>query len=105
MGAAAFEGRAFSVPDYQRGYAWDSQQRTEFLEDLEILGPNREHFTGLVVLHDQGDKLDSEGKSYRVYDVVDGQQRLTTIVLLLDAVRRAGQTHASKLRRCNQPAS
>lgn len=86
-----FEGRAFRVPDYQRGYAWDSRQRTEFLEDLEILGPNREHFTGLVVLHDQGDgarKLDSEGKSYRVYDVVDGQQRLTTIVLLLDAVRR-----------------
>jgi hypothetical protein len=79
------------VPDYQRGYAWGARQRTEFLEDLEILRPNREHFTGLVVLHDQGDsarKLDSEGKSYRVYDVVDGQQRLTTIVLLLDAVRR-----------------
>jgi uncharacterized protein with ParB-like and HNH nuclease domain len=70
-----FEGRVFRVPDYQRGYAWEARQRTEFLEDLEILGPNREHFTGLVVLHDQGDavrKLDSEGKSYRVYDVVDG---------------------------------
>lgn len=86
-----FEGRVFRVPDYQRGYAWEARQRTEFLEDLEILGPNREHFTGLVVLHEQGDaarKLDSEGKSYHVYDVVDGQQRLTTIVLLLDAVRR-----------------
>lgn len=86
-----FEGRAFHVPDYQRGYAWETRQRTEFLEDLEILGPNREHFTGLVVLHNQGDaarKLDSEGKSYNLYDVVDGQQRLTTIVLLLDAVRR-----------------
>lgn len=86
-----FEGRTFRVPDYQRGYAWEARQRTEFVEDLEILGPNREHFTGLVVLHDQGAgarKLDSEGKSYHVYDVVDGQQRLTTIVLLLDAVRR-----------------
>lgn len=86
-----FEGRTFRVPDYQRGYAWEARQRTEFVEDLEILGPNREHFTGLVVLHDQGAdarKLDSEGKSYRVYDVVDGQQRLTTIVLMLDAVRR-----------------
>ena len=33
-----FEGRVFRVPDYQRGYAWEEQHRTEFLEDLEILG-------------------------------------------------------------------
>jgi hypothetical protein len=86
-----FEGRVFRVPDYQRGYAWEVQQRTEFLEDLEILGSGREHFTGLVVLHEadtSAQRLDSEGKSYRLYDVVDGQQRLSTIVLLLDAVRR-----------------
>jgi hypothetical protein len=86
-----FEGRIFRVPDYQRGYAWESQQRTEFLEDLEILGPGREHFTGLVVLHKADSslqRLDAEGKSYGVYDVVDGQQRLATIVLLLDAIRR-----------------
>jgi hypothetical protein len=86
-----FEGRVFRVPDYQRGYAWETQQRTEFLEDLEILSSGREHFTGLVVLHESdssAQKLDAEGKSYRVYDVVDGQQRLSTIILLLDAVRR-----------------
>lgn len=86
-----FEGRVFRVPDYQRGYAWEARQRAEFLEDLEMLNPAREHFTGLVVLHDQthiARKLDSEGKSYRVYDIVDGQQRLATVVLLLDAVRR-----------------
>src|SRR4051812_24991681 len=86
-----FEGRIFRVPDYQRGYAWETQQRAEFLEDLEILGSGREHFTGLVVLHESDgvvQKLDIEGKSYRLYDLVDGQQRLSTIVLLLDAVRR-----------------
>lgn len=86
-----FDGRVFRVPDYQRGYAWEPQQRSEFLEDLEILGAGREHFTGLVVLHETDPgarKLDAEGKSYRVYDVVDGQQRLATIVLLLDSVRR-----------------
>lgn len=47
-----FEGRVFRVPDYQRGYAWESRQRDEFLEDLELLGSGREHFTGLVVLHE-----------------------------------------------------
>ncbi len=86
-----FEGRVFRVPDYQRGYAWETLQRTEFLEDLEILAPGREHFTGLVVLHEsdpRAQKVDEEGKSYRVYDVVDGQQRLSTIILILDAVRR-----------------
>jgi hypothetical protein len=86
-----FEGRVFRVPDYQRGYAWEKQQRHEFVEDLEILGSCREHFTGLIVVHETdsaAQKLDAEGKSYRVYDIVDGQQRLSTIVLLLDAVRR-----------------
>jgi hypothetical protein len=86
-----FEGRVFRVPDYQRGYAWETLHRSEFLEDLEILGSGREHFTGLVVLLESegaAQKLDAEGKSYRLYDVVDGQQRLSTIVLLLDAVRR-----------------
>ena len=32
-----FEGRVFRVPDYQRGYAWETQQRTKFLKDLERL--------------------------------------------------------------------
>src|SRR5438105_2034799 len=87
-----FAGRLFHVPDYQRGYAWESQQRTEFLEDLDVLASGREHYTGTIVLHevDPGDsRLDSEGRSYGVVDVVDGQQRLATIVLLLDAIRRA----------------
>lgn len=86
-----FEGRIFHVPDYQRGYAWEVRQRTEFLEDLEILVPGREHYTGTIVLHEvrPGDRrLGSDGKSFGVVDVVDGQQRLTTVVLLLDAIRR-----------------
>lgn len=86
-----FAGRLFRVPDYQRGYAWEAQHRSEFLEDLELLGSGREHYTGTVVLHEvaPGDrKPDAEGKSYGTADVVDGQQRLATIVLLLDAIRR-----------------
>lgn len=87
-----FTGRLFRVPDYQRGYAWEPRHRLEFLEDLEMLGPGREHYTGTVVLHEvspSARRLDAEGKSYGVFDIVDGQQRLTTIVLLLDAMRRA----------------
>ncbi len=87
-----FSGRLFRVPDYQRGYAWEPQQRQEFLEDLEMLGSGREHYTGTIVLHEVAPdkrRLDSEGRSYGTVDVVDGQQRLATIVLLLDAIRRS----------------
>ncbi len=97
-----FEGRIFRVPDYQRGYAWESQQRTEFLEDLDILGVGREHYTGTIVLHERDPdarRLGSDGKSFGVVDVVDGQQRLATVVLLLDSIRRelaALETEATK---------
>jgi hypothetical protein len=86
-----FAGRLFRVPDYQRGYAWETSHRAEFLDDLELLAPGHEHYTGTVVLHERAPNqrpLDSEGKSYQLVDVVDGQQRLTTILLLLDSIRR-----------------
>lgn len=87
-----FGERLLRVPDYQRGYAWETSHRQEFLQDLELLGADRHHYTGTVVLHahNLGDRaLDEEGRSYAGFDVVDGQQRITTAVVLLDAVRRA----------------
>jgi uncharacterized protein with ParB-like and HNH nuclease domain len=60
-----FAGRLFRVPDYQRGYAWEMSHRSEFLDDLELLAPNHEHYTGTVVLHERAPdqrRLDSEGK-------------------------------------------
>lgn len=86
-----FAGRLFRVPDYQRGYSWEERQRTDFLEDLEVLREGREHYTGTIVLHEAEPgrvKEDAEGKRYTVVDVVDGQQRLTTIVLFMDALCR-----------------
>jgi hypothetical protein len=86
-----FHRRLFRVPDYQRGYAWESQQIEELLEDLEILAQGRYHYTGTVVLHDTGNqvpRMDSDGNTYDGVDIVDGQQRIATIVLLLDAIRR-----------------
>lgn len=82
-----FSGRAFHVPDYQRGYAWEQQQWDEFLEDLEYLPSGKDHYTGTVVLHQQSKSLrDEEGKTHFLFDIVDGQQRLTTIVILLSCL-------------------
>lgn len=87
-----FSDRVFTVPDYQRGYAWEGQQLTEFVDDLESLPAGKDHYTGTLVLHDRkGEdavRTDETGERFTVSDVVDGQQRLTTVVLLLDAIRR-----------------
>ena len=86
-----FQQRLFQVPDYQRGYSWEHQQVGEFLDDLELIGPGRFHYTGTVVLHESESEasfiMDEEGNAYKRVNVVDGQQRLTTIVILLDSIR------------------
>lgn len=83
-----FLDRVLQVPDYQRGYAWEKQQWDELLEDLEYLAEGKDHYTGSLVLHRQpGGVIHKDGSSLERYHIVDGQQRMTTIVLLLDAIR------------------
>ena len=96
-----FHKRLFRVPDYQRGYSWEHRQVQEFLEDLELLGSGHYHYTGTVVLyesHPETPRMDKDGNTYIPAEIVDGQQRLTTIVLLLDEIRRslAGFTDTDK---------
>ena len=89
---ALFNNRIFKVPDYQRGYAWEEQQVGEFLDDLALLDSYRRHYTGTVVLYQPADAKeidDNEGAHYVEVDVVDGQQRLTTIVLLINEISKA----------------
>lgn len=87
--AEIFAGKLLQIPNYQRGYAWDKQNWNDFLDDLDLLELGKDHFTGLLVLHDQNKQYqDVGGAKYEVFHIVDGQQRLTTIVLLLDLIRR-----------------
>src|SRR5438046_1841419 len=86
-----FREFALTIPDYQRGYAWERKQVADFLEDLDLLSEGKAHYTGTLILHPAGgDSLvpeieDASGTPFRLADVVDGQQRLTTIVILLAA--------------------
>ena len=85
-----FNGRIFTIPDYQRGYSWEVSNVEDFLDDLDYLKPGRFHYTGTVVLHGRPDApqvTDQFGVPLESADVVDGQQRLTTIVILLDCIR------------------
>lgn len=77
-----FEDRYFTIPDYQRGYAWDDKQVIELLKDIDHLmddGVVQRHYTGILVLSCPGANKDD-------YHVVDGQQRLTTLTILLAAL-------------------
>ena len=67
------------VPKYQRGYEWDKSQASEFLEDLQSEA-GRGLFLGTFIF----DVVDELNKRITI---VDGQQRLTSILLLLIACR------------------
>jgi hypothetical protein len=85
-----FVGRRFEIPDYQRGYAWGEVQWTDLIDDLETLPIGKDHFTGMIVLKASEAPLavDIEGTQYACFDVVDGQQRLTSLVVVLESIRR-----------------
>jgi hypothetical protein len=89
-----FREFVLTIPDYQRGYAWERKQIADFLEDLDLLTDDRPHYTGTLILDPSAQASPSEiedisGNLFRRADVVDGQQRLTTIVILLTAIARA----------------
>jgi uncharacterized protein with ParB-like and HNH nuclease domain len=85
-----FADQVYRVPDYQRGYAWEERQWKDLLEDLDLLPEGRTHFTGTLILRSYGKSkekiLDRNMQSYEVFDIIDGQQRLTTIVILLKSI-------------------
>lgn len=70
--------RIFNVPKYQRAYSWENDNLTDFLEDLINQRSANNYFLGTFLFHQKTDRGD-----YEFVDVVDGQQRLTTIILFM----------------------
>ena len=83
-----FQGRLFRIPEYQRSYSWQPKQRQDLFSDIEHVyerGPDRSHFMATVVgLRREGKNIGTT--AHRFIDVVDGQQRITTLILLLKAI-------------------
>ena len=78
----AFQECVYIVPDYQREYVWTDKEVHQLLEDIgeQIdAGTTREYFIGTVLVSP------TDQKSH--YEVIDGQQRLTTFFLLLCALK------------------
>jgi len=87
-----FNSRLFRIPDYQRGYAWGERQLDDFWRDLSRIRESRKHYTGQLTIEKVPDAEWKkwteeswliEGKGFKPYFVVDGQQRLTTAIILI----------------------
>jgi len=73
-----FVGKTFVIPPYQREYAWTKTQVDDMLEDIaEAITTQSPHYLGTVVLSQNGPGS---------FDIVDGQQRLTTLTLIMHAL-------------------
>ncbi|MBN1860318.1 MAG: DUF262 domain-containing protein [Candidatus Thermoplasmatota archaeon] len=92
-----FNQKLFRIPDYQRGYAWKDEHLEDFWEDIQNIKESRYHYTGLLTVEKiklediKGqdiwkDDLWMIEKGYNAYYVIDGQQRLTTIIILIKTI-------------------
>ena len=84
-----FSDRVFRIPHYQRFYSWRKRQREDLFSDLLKLArqdADAEHFMATIVCYKTPETKSVGAAQYRIYDIVDGQQRLTTLILLLKCV-------------------
>ena len=80
--AKVFGRDKFSIPQYQRDYAWKRQNFVDLWEDLEEAIESKDsqgHFLGTIVVA-------PNKENSQIFDIIDGQQRTTTIFMLLYAL-------------------
>jgi len=84
-----FADRVFRIPKYQRYYSWGKKQRDDLFSDISQLsekGGDQDHFMATVVCYKTNEVQEIGSKEYRMFDIVDGQQRMTTILMLIKAI-------------------
>lgn len=99
-----FEKRILRVPSYQRGYSWGNNkevstvqsdsgalknikgQLADLWNDLTNMPPEAWHYTGLLTLVESPNQEYSWLNEYKQYEIVDGQQRITSILILISVM-------------------
>ena len=112
----------FSIPSYQRNYAWTTREVGQLLDDItsaagieDAQAASPGYFLGTVLLLDHAIDVD-DPQAERMFDIVDGQQRLMTVLLLAGVLEvavehpglrlqlremiEAGTSHGTGDRRC-----
>jgi Protein of unknown function DUF262 len=107
-------GRGFYVPYYQRNYSWDAENAGKLVDDVlsgikrTLTKPDNSVFLGTVILHDEknlavGVHVDTPNLMTKVSNVVDGQQRITSIAMLAAVLSYWCSDLKTKLRSYNPP--
>ena len=74
-----FDGsKKFKIPEYQRPYAWGEKQLEDFFYDFFYQSIEQKYFYGTILLNES-----SSDEDFDVLDIVDGQQRLTTLIIFI----------------------
>ena len=84
--------RQYAIPVYQRNYEWSKEQCTKLFEDIiAAYKGDKTHFCGSVVYAPL-----KEENNIHYYVIIDGQQRMTTIYILLKALLDLAETDAER---------
>ena len=91
------------VPIYQRTYDWQRDQCMQLYEDIKEVGKSsaqKSHFVGAITYQED---VTMANENVRRYQIIDGQQRLATVMLLLRAVKdRFGKADRQAVKRIEQ---
>ncbi|GAA7531954.1 DUF262 domain-containing protein [Helicobacter pylori] len=93
----ALTGTIFSIPVYQRNYTWEEGNCEKLLQDIVSISQNKKtHFMGSItyILHLIDDEKNL--RQLQEFVIIDGQQRITTLMLLLKAIETKIQNEEIK---------
>ncbi len=78
-----YNGNMFEIPTYQRKYSWTDKERKELWDDIREASENNiNHFFGTLIFK----RSDDDSSLEEVYEIIDGQQRTTTLFILLNVL-------------------
>ena len=93
--------RIFQIPEYQRAYSWTKEERNDLFNDLHNIASGKQeiHFMATIVCVPAYSKEEGD---YGCFDIVDGQQRLTTLTVLLKAIQLSLNINNSEEKKINK---
>ena len=82
--------KTFVIPPYQRGYQWNSDLWQNLIRDIadKVTGDDKNHWLGIVLtsLSDNQEEASRISYNHKYFDLIDGQQRITTLRVWLQAL-------------------